>query len=59
MSGGVRTLVGSLTISWSRTIDGIDTVTVAERHTAGWSGVTMGSALPASIKTTARRSLTS
>ena len=32
MSGGVRTLVGSLTISWSRTIDGIDTVTVAERQ---------------------------
>ncbi len=37
---------------------GISTVTVADRQTAGSSAVTMGSALPANIKTTARRSLT-
>lgn len=38
---------------------GISTTTVADRQTFGCSGVTMGSARPASIKTTARRSLTS
>ena len=46
-------------MSCNRTMAGISTVTVAERHTAGESEVTMGSARPASIRTTARRSLTS
>jgi hypothetical protein len=46
-------------MSWSRTIAGISTTTDAERQTFGHSGVTIGSARPASIKTTARRSLTS
>jgi hypothetical protein len=39
-------------------MDGMGTVTDAERHTAGSSGVTIGSARPASMSTTARRSLT-
>lgn len=40
-------------------MDGISTTIDAERQTLGWSGVTIGSARPASMSTTARRSLTS
>jgi len=56
--GGVRTLVGNFTISCNRTIAGISTTSVADRQTEGSSGVTIGSARPANINTTARRSLT-
>jgi len=38
---------------------GISTTRLAERQTAGSSGIAIGSALPASISTTARRSETS
>ncbi len=59
VSGGVRTFAGRRTISCRRTIEGMVTVSELERHTGGASAVAMGSARPASRRTTARRSLTS
>lgn len=59
MSGGVRIRDGMRTISCSRTIEGMATSIEVEWQITGSSGVAIGSARPASSKTTARRSLTS
>lgn len=59
MSGGVLILVGSFTMSCRRTIAGISITMLDDRQTLGSSGIAMGSARPANIKTTARRSETS
>ncbi len=59
MSGGVRILLGSFTMTCKRTMAGISTTTDADRHTSGSSGIAMASARPASMRTTARRSETS